>query len=242
MADSSINDLGQPLGRPVANWTTALRPTPQPLVGRTCRLEPLDVARHGEGLWEAASQDKDGSSWTYLPYGPHPTFEAYREHLLAQQASSDPHFYAVIEQGSGQAVGVASFMRIFPEMGSLEIGHIYFSPRLQRTTAATEALALMLTEAFEQLGYRRVEWKCNSLNENSKAAALRLGFSYEGLFRQTAVVKGRNRDTAWYSIIDSEWPALADGFRRWLDPTNFDQQGQQRRSLRQQREVSPSES
>lgn len=228
-----INALGQPVGLPVEGWTSALPPSSSPLDGRYCRLERLNVEKHGSSLWQAACGDRDGSTWTYLPYGPHATIEAYLAHLSDQQDSHDPHFYAVIDLDRTRegAAGVCSLMRFSPEMGSIEIGHIYFSPSLQRTRAATEAIFLLLSEAFERLGYRRVEWKCNALNDASKRAAERLGFHHEGLFRQTAVVKGRNRDTAWYSIVDNEWPALAEGFRRWLDPENFDEEGRQRRSL-----------
>lgn len=230
-ANFEHNSLDQPVGHRVEGWVAARPPSSGPLVGSSCRLESLSVEQHGSALWQAVSLDTEGSGWTYLPYGPFATSEEYRAHLSQQQASSDPHFHAVVEQDSGQAVGVCSLMRFFPEMGSIEIGHIYFSPRLQRTRAATEAVYLMLAEAFERLGYRRVEWKCNALNEGSKRAAERFGFSYEGLFRQTAVVKGRNRDTAWYAIIDGEWPALAERFQRWLAPSNFDEEGRQRRKL-----------
>lgn len=198
--------------------------------GRFCRLEPLDPARHATDLFEAFSLDRSGAMWTYLPYGPFEGFEAYVGWMKSACLGDDPLFFAIIDSSSGRAVGVASFMRIDPAMGVIEVGHLGFSPRLQRTPAATEAMYLMMRRAFE-LGYRRYEWKCDSLNAPSRAAALRLGFAYEGLFRQAVVVKGRNRDTAWYSVIDAEWPALRDAFERWLAPANFDAQGAQRQRL-----------
>ena len=200
------------------------------MAGRFCRLEPLDPARHATDLFEAFSLDRSGAMWTYLPYGPFEGFEAYVGWMKSACLGDDPLFFAIIDSSSGRAVGVASFMRIDPAMGVIEVGHLGFSPRLQRTPAATEAMYLMMRRAFE-LGYRRYEWKCDSLNEPSRAAALRFGFAYEGLFRQAVVVKGRNRDTAWYSVIDAEWPALRDAFERWLARANFDAQGAQRQRL-----------
>lgn len=198
--------------------------------GRFCRLEALDPARHATDLFEAFSIDTSGAMWTYLPYGPFEGIEAYLRWMNSACLGEDPLFFAIIDRTSGRAVGVASFMRIDPVMGVIEVGHLGFSPRLQRTPAATEAMYLMMRRAFE-FGYRRYEWKCDSLNEPSRAAALRFGFAYEGLFRQAVVVKGRNRDTAWYSVIDAEWPALRDAFERWLAPANFDDQGTQRQRL-----------
>ena len=200
------------------------------MAGRFCSLEALDPARHATDLFEAFSLDTSGAMWTYLPYGPFEGIEAYLRWMNSACLGEDPLFFAIIDRTSGRAVGVASFMRIDPVMGVIEVGHLGFSPRLQRTPAATEAMYLMMRRAFE-LGYRRYEWKCDSLNEPSRAAALRFGFAYEGLFRQAVVVKGRNRDTAWYSVIDAEWPALRDAFERWLAPANFDDQGTQRQRL-----------
>jgi RimJ/RimL family protein N-acetyltransferase len=174
--------------------------------------------------------DATHRNWTYLPYGPFATLEEYVGWLDAVTAAGDPMFHAVIDLATGKAAGVASFLRIDPIAGSIEVGHINYSPSLQRTIAATEAMYLMMKRAFE-LGYRRYEWKCNALNLASRAAAQRLGFSYEGVFRQARVDKGRNRDTAWYAAIDKEWPALDRAFRQWLDPSNFDQAGRQLTSL-----------
>jgi RimJ/RimL family protein N-acetyltransferase len=168
--------------------------------------------------------------WTYLAYGPFETLEAYRGWVEASCRGPDPMFFAIVDQSSGKAVGVASYMRIDPASGSIEVGHLAYSPLLQRSPAATEAMFLMMRNAFD-LGYRRYEWKCNALNAPSRAAAQRLGFTYEGIFRQHTVHKGRNRDTAWYAAIDSEWPALREAFTRWLDAANFDAQGRQKTRL-----------
>lgn len=227
------NELGQPVGAPVPGWTPRPRPSRVVLEGRHARLEPLDPSRHADGLWEAYALDVEGRNWTYLPYGPFGTPEAFREWLDRQAAGDDPSFFAIVEAASGQAVGMASYLRIEPTVGCIEVGHLNFSPLLQRRPAATEAMFLMMRHAFDGLGYRRYEWKCDSLNEPSWSAAERLGFTFEGIFRQAVVVKGRNRDTTWLSILDTEWPALRAGFEAWLAPANFDLAGQQRRSLRE---------
>jgi RimJ/RimL family protein N-acetyltransferase len=226
MIATEVNALGQPVGWRVDDWTPPPFPPREPMAGRTCRLEPLDAAAHAADLHEANLRDTDGANWTYLPYGPFETLDAYVIWVRAVVATTDPQFHAVIDLSSGKAVGVASYLRIDPAAGSIEVGHIHFSPLLQRTIAATEAMYLMMKRAFD-LGYRRYEWKCNALNTPSRAAAMRLGFSYEGIFRQARVDKGRNRDTAWYAIIDREWPALDGAFRRWLEPANFDARGRQ---------------
>lgn len=200
------------------------------MAGRFCRLEPLNPEKHAAGLYAANALDNDGKNWTYLPYGPFRTFEEYCDWTNRICASSDPLFYAIVDRAEDKAVGVASYLRIDPQNGSIEVGHINYSPLLQRLPAATEAMYLMMKHAFE-LGYRRYEWKCDALNTPSRQAAQRLGFSFEGLFRQAVVVKGRNRDTAWYAMIDTEWPALNQAFLQWLDPANFDEQGKQRTRL-----------
>jgi RimJ/RimL family protein N-acetyltransferase len=228
---SRANALGQPVGPPVPGWTPRALPPATPMVGRFCRVEPLDVARHAGALFRANAADRDGRNWTYLSIEPPRDEAAYRAYLAVHAAGRDPMVHAIVEGESGEPVGLASFMRIDPVAGSIEVGHINFSPRLQRRPAATEAMALMMARVFDELGYRRYEWKCDSLNAPSRAAAERLGFRFEGIFRQALVVKDRNRDTAWYSVIDSEWPLLKRAFAAWLDPSNFDAAGRQRASL-----------
>jgi RimJ/RimL family protein N-acetyltransferase len=226
----TMNHLGQTIGTPVPGWQGAKRPTAAIMAGRYCHLEPLDAARHAPDLHDAFAADTTGANWTYLPYGPFASLEDYCHWLDSTSGSSDPLFFAIISQSSGKAVGVASYLRILPEAGSIEVGHLCFSPALQRMPMATEAMWLMMANAFA-LGFRRYEWKCNALNLPSRRAAQRLGLSFEGVFRQAAVVKGHNRDTAWYAAIDSEWPALDAAFRRWLAPDNFTADGQQSVSL-----------
>ena len=236
-----MNELGQPVGHPVPGWMPRPPATAAVLKGRYCRLERLDPHRHAEELFTADQLDAPGESWTYLPYGPFDTLADYRHWVEQVCGGDDPLFYAVVDNtdtdpaapgGEQRCVGVLSLMRMQPEIGVIEIGHVHYSPLLQRRRAATEAQYLLASHAFEELGYRRLEWKCDALNAASRSAAARLGFSYEGTFRQAAVVKGRNRDTAWYSITDSEWPGLRDRFASWLHPDNFDAQGRQRTSLR----------
>jgi RimJ/RimL family protein N-acetyltransferase len=200
------------------------------MAGRYCRVEPLDPARHAEDLFRANALDAAGRNWTYLSYGPFPTVDAYRAWMQTHCLGDDPLFHTIVDSASGRAVGVASYMRIDSRNGSIEVGHINYSMLLQRKPAATETMYLMMKRAFE-LGYRRYEWKCDALNAPSRAAAQRLGFSFEGVFRQATVYKGRSRDTAWYATIDSEWPELERAFLRWLDPANFDAQGNQRLRL-----------
>jgi RimJ/RimL family protein N-acetyltransferase len=230
MTPLEVNALGQTVGFPVDGWTPPAPPPREPMTGRTCRTEPLDADRHAADLHAANVLDTNGGNWTYLPYGPFATPDDYRVWLTGVASAADPQFHAIIDLATGTAVGVASYLRIDPVAGAIEVGHINYSPKLQRTVAATEAMYLMMKRAFA-LGYRRYEWKCNALNAPSRAAAQRLGFSYEGVFRQARVDKGRNRDTAWYAAIDREWPALDAAFQRWLDPANFDERGRQRTSL-----------
>jgi len=227
----TTNHLGQPVGDPVPDWTPRPRPPRTTMLGRTCRLEPLDAARHAAALHDANLLDADGRGWTYLPYGPFASLADYRDWVTATASVDDPVFYAIVDATSAEPVGVASYLRIEPALGSIEVGHLRFSPRLQRTVAATEAMYLMMARAFDELGYRRYEWKCDALNAPSRAAAERLGFTFEGIFRQAVVVKGRNRDTAWFSILDREWPALRAAFEAWLAPANFDATGRQRTPL-----------
>ena len=222
-----MTGLGQPIGFAVKDWRAPDPPSRQPMVGRTCRLEVLDPERHARDLYEAYARDRDNRIWLYLPYGPFESLDGYRQWADGVSRVSDPLFHAVVDAATDKAVGVASYLRITPASGSIEVGHINYSPALQRTPAATEAMYLMMKRAFEA-GYRRYEWKCDALNAKSRAAAQRLGLSYEGVFRQATVYKGRNRDTAWYAAIDVEWPELESAFRRWLEPSNFDGEGRQR--------------
>ncbi|MDQ3659264.1 MAG: GNAT family N-acetyltransferase [Actinomycetota bacterium] len=224
---SHHNDLGQPIGFSVSEWKAPNRPSREPMVGHFCRVEPLDPGRHASDLFRANALDTTNGAWTYLPYGPFDTLEAYRDWIEASCLGDDPLFFAIIDYATGGAVGVASYLRIDQANGSIEVGHIKYSPLLQRKPAATEAMYLMMKHAFK-LGYRRYEWKCDALNAASRAAAQRLGLSFEGVFRQSRVYKGRNRDIAWFAAIDSEWPELERAFVRWLDPTNFDEHGNQK--------------
>ena len=214
------------------DWTEAKRPDRTPLVGTTVRLEPIDPERHARALFAASHQDGAGELlFRYLPYGPFAGYDDFKVWLDQRAASTDPLFVCVVDKETGSPQGMASFLRFAPEHGVIEIGHIWFSPALQRTRKATEAIYLMARYSFDELGYRRLEWKCDALNEPSRRAAERFGFTFEGVFRQHLVIKGRNRDTAWFSILDGEWPPIRAAFEAWLAPENFDAQGRQRRSL-----------
>ena len=225
------NVLGQPVGASLSDWTPRPFPARETMQGRTCRLEPLDPARHADDLIEAFARDAEGRTWTYLPYGPFESADAHRAWLREISSQRDPQFYAIVDEATGRAIGQASYLRIDPANGAIEVGHLAFSPLLQQTTAATEAMYLMMRRALEEYGYRRYEWKCDSLNGPSWSAAERLGFTFEGIFRQATVPKQRNRDTTWLSILDGEWPAIRDALEGWLAPGNFDAEGRQRRSL-----------
>lgn len=228
----NVNSLNQPISFGLYDWNPPPRPPRTSMAGHFCRVEPLEPARHATDLYEANALDTEGRSWTYLSHGPFETFENYLGWMNEYCCGSDPLFHAVVDNITGKAVGVASYLRITPRSGSIEVGSIHYSPLLQRTPAATEAMYLMMKRAFE-LGYRRYEWKCDALNEKSRTAAQRLGLSFEGVFRQATVYKGRNRDTAWYAAIDQEWSELETAFLRWLDPANFGQDGKQVRRLRE---------
>lgn len=209
-------------------WTPPPSPDWTEMAGRYVRLERMDPERHSADLF--AANRADDAIWDYLPYGPFAEETAYRLWAAEMAAKGDPRFYALVDLETGRTGGVASYLRIDPKAGSIEVGHINFAPVLQRSRAATEAMFLMMAWAF-RAGYRRYEWKCNALNRGSRRAAERLGLSYEGIFRQATVVKGRNRDTAWFAAIDKEWPQLEAAFEQWLDPTNFDAAGRQKVSL-----------
>lgn len=218
----------RPLGPKLANWTPPAAPDGTTLAGRYAMLERLNADRHAATLHAAYSADP--AVWDYLPYGPFASAVAYHAWVRQSAEGTDPLFYAITDLHTGRIGGVASYLRITPASGSIEVGHINFAHLLQRSRAATEAIYLMMQWAFDA-GYRRFEWKCDALNRPSRRAAQRLGLSYEGIFRQATVVKGRNRDTAWFAAIDAEWPALRAAFAHWLDPVNFDATGQQRDRL-----------
>lgn len=226
-----INQLGQPIGFPVAGWTARERPPRTSMHGNHCRVEALDPERHAGELFDAYSEDRDGRMWTYLPWGPYAGFDDFLAATITGLKRENFITYAVIDADSGKALGVASYLNINPSAGSIEVGGIAYAPALQKKPAGTEAMFLMMRRAFDELGYRRYEWKCNSLNAPSRTAAERYGFRFEGIFRQADVVKGHNRDTAWFSIADGEWPVLKTAFERWLDPANFDRDGRQRERL-----------
>ncbi len=220
----------QLVGDVVSPWAPPGRPPKAGMSGIHCRLEPLNPETHAAALFQANSFDHSGRMWTYLPYGPFANLSDYQGWTDRMSCRDDPLFYAIIDLETNQPLGTAAFLRIDPTNGVIEIGHLAFSPALRQTTIATEAFFLLIERAFG-LGYRRCEWKCDSLNAASRAAALRLGFKFEGMFRQAAVVKGRNRDTAWYAMIDKDWPRLRAAFGQWLAPENFDVEGRQILSL-----------
>ncbi|MEI5681257.1 MULTISPECIES: GNAT family N-acetyltransferase [unclassified Mesorhizobium] len=213
------------------NWQPRPRPSREVIEGRYVRLEPLDAARHGDGLFEASSVPDAGERFRWLPEFPPQTRTDFQPWLDRVQASEDPLFFTVIDKASGKIAGRQTLMRIDAANGVIEIGNIYWGPIISRKPAATEAQCLFMKYAFDTLGYRRYEWKCNNANLPSKRAADRFGFQFEGIFRQHLVVKGENRDTAWYSVIDTEWPALKRAYEAWLDPANYDAEGKQKRRL-----------
>lgn len=225
-----INSLGQPIGFPVPDELPRPLPPATPMQGQSCSVVPLDPDTQAEALFAAIQRDDSGRNWTYLPYGPFSCLDDYADWLREYCTGPDPLFHTVLDAG-GRPVGIASYLRIHPEAGCIEVGHIHFSPLLQRTVASTEAMFLMMRRVFNELGYRRYEWKCDALNAPSRRTAERLGFTFEGIFRQATVYKGRNRDTAWFAIVDSDWPRIRASFERWLSPDNFDDRGRQLRPL-----------
>jgi RimJ/RimL family protein N-acetyltransferase len=228
-ATRRVNEHGQPIGFEVVGWTAPPFPPRAALIGRYCRLEPVSAANHARDLWDAQAEDATGSRWTYSYNGPFARFEDLEAFFAAAETSRDPQHYAILVDG--RVVGMAAYLRIDPQNGVIEVGHIYFAPRLAKTRAATEAIYLLMSNAFS-LGYRRFEWKCDSCNLPSRAAAARFGFTYEGKFRQAIVYKGRNRDTTWFAILDVDWNAgLRDAYLLWLGEDNFDAAGRQRRRL-----------
>jgi len=195
------------------------------------RIAPLDPAAHAGALYAGSHGAEREALWRYLFTGPYPNEGAFREYLEQRATAEDPLLFTILDAGSGEPAGYASLMRIEPDHRAIEVGNILYLPSLQRTAGATEAMYLFARYVFEELGYRRYEWKCDALNEPSRRAALRLGFTFEGVFRQHMIVKGKNRDTAWYSMLDGEWPARKEAFEKWLDPANFSADGRQRSPL-----------
>lgn len=229
---TKTNEYGQPIGEAIPDWAPVVLPDAQRLPGRYCTLELLDPDRHADDLYAAYAAAPDGRDWTYMPCGPFPTPASYRDWATAAAQGGDPKHYAVIDSATGRALGTLSLMRHDPANGAIEVGWVAFSRALQRTAVSTEAQFLLMRYVFDDLGYRRYEWKCDSLNQPSRKAAARLGFTYEGTFRQAVVYKGCNRDTAWFAITDHDWPAVRKAFEQWLDPANFSPEGHQIAPLR----------
>ena len=226
-----VNEYQQPIGEALPSWKKRALPPRIVIEGRFCRVEPLSAKRHAASLHAAYSGAPDGRAWTYMSVGPFADADAYRHWAEAAARSADPLHFAVVDRATGEALGTLALMRIDAVNGVIEVGCVAFSPAMQRSSLSTEAHYLLMRLAFDELGYRRYEWKCDSLNAPSRQAAQRLGFSFEGVFRQAMVYKGRSRDTAWFSIVDGEWPALRAAFDAWLAADNFDAQGRQRRAL-----------
>ncbi len=242
MPHEIMNSYGQPIGVSLPEWTARPYPDGNILQGRYCRLEHIQPQKHADSLYEAYQQTQDGRDWTYLSVGPF-NDKASFEHYLQQLAlSTDPLHYAVVDQLTGNALGTLALMRIDAANGSIEVGFVIYSSALKHSRIATEAQFLLMEYAFEKLGYRRYEWKCDSLNAPSRSAALRLGFQFEGIFRYSTVYKGRSRDTAWFSIISDEWSNLKQAYVTWLDESNFDEYGRQRIRLSQLTQQEPENS
>lgn len=216
----------QPVGR-LVDTRVAPRPERTTLKGRAITLVPLDAEAHGDDLFDQSNGGEKDRLWTYLFDGPYTDRAVFKAGLAQKQASNDPLFFAVVDNVTGRAVGYQTFLRIEPAHRVIEVGNILYTPAMQRTIGATEAQYLFARHVFEDLGYRRYEWKCNELNAPSKRAAVRFGFTFEGVFRDHMIVKGRNRDTAWYSMLESEWPKRKAAFEAWLDPRNFNAEGRQ---------------
>lgn len=230
MSAVEVDANGSPVGPLVTGWTPRPRPQREAMIGQFCSLIPLE-RHHAPNLYAAYSADADGKVWTYLSVGPFVEQTDFEAWIASIEPSQDPLFFVVIDHVSGTPVGLVAYLRIDPGNGVVEVGWVTWSPLMQRSAISTEAHYLMAKRAFDELGYRRYEWKCNVLNEPSMSAARRLGFTYEGTFRQAVIVKGRNRDTAWFSMLDSEWPTIRAAFESWLAPENFDAEGRQKRRL-----------
>jgi hypothetical protein len=232
MRIESLSDSnGHAVGLPVSSLEPAERPSGAPLAGSRVRLERLSAEQHSSDLFQALQANPAGTLWTYMPQGPFETAGEFTKWMSSIDSSTDPLFYAIIDLATEKPVGIAAYLRIDTHNRTVEVGWLTFSSQLRRSAAATEAMYLMATHAFN-LGFRRYEWKCNALNAPSIAAAERLGFSFEGLFRNAVIVKGHNRDTAWFAFTDGDWPAIKEAHEAWLDPSNFDESGKQKSSLR----------
>jgi len=225
------NQFNQLIGEEVKNWHGAIVPVKNILSGRFIVLEPLNMDKHGRQLFDSLNFNNNGESWTYLPYGPFDHYTDFKSWLKNLLLEKDTLLYAFIDAITLKPIGMGGYLRINPEHGIIEVGHLHYSIHLKKKPSATEAMYLLMKQAFDDWGYRRYEWKCHSLNEASRNAALRLGFTFEGIFRQSNVFKNHNRDTAWFSILDKEWPALKERFENWLQSDNFDEQGKQKKSL-----------
>jgi RimJ/RimL family protein N-acetyltransferase len=232
LSDEAKSEAAKPIG-PRVDGSPARRPGRTTLPGRVATLAPLDPRSHGDALYAGIGGEAGDRVWQYLFEGPFVDRADFDVHLQRIAASEDPLFFVILDAASGSALGYASYLRIEPVHRVIEVGNILYTQRLQQTTLATEAMYLMARHVFEDLGYRRYEWKCNALNAPSRRAALRFGFTFEGIFRQHMIVKGRNRDTAWFSMLDSEWPVRKTNFERWLDPSNFNKDGRQKVALSQ---------
>jgi RimJ/RimL family protein N-acetyltransferase len=226
-----VNRYGQPIGLEIKGWSERQRPPRSAMHGRYCRVEPIDLERDAVDLCAAYLEAPDDRDWTYLPDERPRSELQFRDYLSKLAVSDDPLHHTIIDASTGKAVGTAALMRINPPNGVIEVGYITYSPRLKGTRVGTEAMYLLMRRVFAELGYRRYEWKCDSLNAASRKAAVRYGFTFEGIFRNALIYKGRNRDTAWYSIVAAEWPRVRAAFETWLDPDNFDVAGRQKRRL-----------
>jgi RimJ/RimL family protein N-acetyltransferase len=228
-----VKKVERPVGAIVDPLPVGNVPDMRPLHGRWIRLDHVSATKHAADLYASFDgKDPECHIWTYMGYGPFTTQEEFTEWVKAREAARDPWFYAFVRRDTGKAVGMGSFMRNDAANGAIEIGHIWMSPELQQTREATEAIYLMMRHCFDDLGVRRLEWKCDSLNAPSRKAADRFGFTFEGIFRQHYIIKGRNRDTAWFAMLDTEWPKAKKAFEAWLKEDNFDAGGQQKAKLR----------
>ncbi len=229
--ESYTNKSGQPIGELISSWTNRQFPPHTTMEGQYCTINILDVVKHGEDLFNAFTKDINNQDWTYLPYGPFATKKEFFDWLQNECTSDDPFFHTIIDRSNNRSIGMASYLRINNKDGVIEVGHIHYSPVMQKKPIGTEVMYLMMKRVFDELKYRRYEWKCNALNLRSCQAARRFGFKFEGIFKQHMISKNRNRDTAWFAIIDKDWPRIKENFNKWLDKNNFNEDGSQKVSL-----------